>query len=269
MIRNIRLSTSIDQSGNSTFSASADLAFQKLDLPSDLTLDAAAKAAVRLTANNPVVYTYEQAMHGLVVAIYDGFFKNELFKMRSEPTDSEKEVAELAQLIKDDQLSQEERACAIEKVKTSYEDLTNITIDDSGIEKLIEFIANPSNMFLGLTTKGETMHGEIRSTAFSKAEDCELIGLLCFYVAQFNAYFPELKPQPFTFVEVNEAMPAAWQRFKQISPHEYKLPHFGSDKFSEMSKQTIFLNEIKKMKITSKKFEAWFKKLINGGWIIS
>ena len=57
MIRNIRLSTSIDQSGNSTFSASADLAFQKLDLPSDLTLDAAAKAAVRLTANNPVVYT--------------------------------------------------------------------------------------------------------------------------------------------------------------------------------------------------------------------
>lgn len=269
MIRNIRLSTLIDQSGNSTFSASADLAFQKLDLPSNLTLDAAAKAAVRLTANNPVAYTYEQAMHGLFVAIYDGFFKNELFKMRSEPTDSEKEVAELAQLIKDDQLSQEERACAIEKVKTSYEDLTKITIDDSGIENLIEFIANPSNMFLGLTTNGETMHGEIRSTAFSRAEDCELIGLLFFYVEQFNACFATLTPQPCTFLELNEAMPAAWQRFKQISPHEYKLPHFGSDKFSEMSKQTIFLNEIKKMKITSKKFKAWFKKLINGGWIIS
>ena len=220
--------------------------------------------------------TEEEMLHGLLVATYENEFKEKLFIDAPQPTDLEKEMTELAKLVRSQKLQEDKRLAAMNRLREALPQTRghfNEKDEECSDEQLLDFFIN-NPQWRGQSSKPinektlipTTSDGELRPLAAETVADERLIVALFIQEQSFNDAFPsDLFPSgkpPATFDALRKEFPVRFQHFLRVKPQDYELIHTWQENFQ--SKTSLFLQEFKKMKISGKAFEIWLKRFLNG-----
>jgi hypothetical protein len=235
--------------------------FEASRLPEFFTIHEAATAAVSISKDNPLPINYDEALRGLLVAILDDSFRGSLLHVQEQQVEVEEHLTKLAKLAKDNNLPEPQRGellCKMRSIYAEHKETDDISIVSDG--KILEIFSNKELLLLGFCTSGRA-NSELRPTKDVLIEESFFIGLLCYYVAQFQKLVDK-DNLPKTFAELNAKYPHEMKQFKKELPSHFNFPNNFDG--TDLEKQpNIFIEEFKKMKISKKLFNSWYKKYLN------
>jgi hypothetical protein len=175
------------------------------------------KQASQKTIQQYPQYTEVSILEGLLCAVYDGFFKDELFQ--------------------------------------------DVPVNESGEE-----VSDYRTEVIGSTIQYKDIDtGELLNLKQRKVEDKEIINLLIMYCEGLEEFVrkPGTKTNSNSFEELKKDYTAGLDHLKRLKIEDYILKESWV-KALHGQKINIFLEEVKKMKISGSMFKKWLKRFLDG-----